>query len=147
MNSGPSVILLECTIYLTKSNRWKSKDNQNVWNEPSKKNWWNQFHQIWSSYVVFVKPGPIEDLRKKFHEKKQVLYFMKTGPLFVSNRPTWQNQNCSKRTFERLTLKISVFVFLAYIWIFFEDVIYLWVSLNSMFIDVFLMFKVFKKFK
>ena len=30
MKSGPSVMLLECTIYLTKSNRWKSKDNQNV---------------------------------------------------------------------------------------------------------------------
>ena len=87
MKSGPSVMLLECTIYLTKSNRWKSKDNQNVWNEPSKKNWWNQFHQIWSSYVVFVKPGPIEDLRKKFHEKKnrssiswkQVLYLLATA--------------------------------------------------------------------
>ena len=125
MKSGPSNILLRCTIYLTRSNRWQWKMfnrytlwkvsvfwvflvhifphsdwiwrdtpylsvfSPNIWKygpgklpntdifhavAPAKKDAWNQFHQTWSSCVVFIQPGLIGKLRKNCHEIRSIKY-------------------------------------------------------------------------
>ena len=73
LKSSPSNMLLRCTIYLIRSNRWQSKTLKQIF----KKLTWNQVHQIWSWYLVFVNPGSIGGHRKNADEFRSFKYALR----------------------------------------------------------------------